>query len=254
MVVYLDVVMLLNFLVDFLLLLGTNRLAGFPSEGKRCLWAALLGAVYAGACLMPRLHFLGNPIWRTVSLFLMASLAFGWNRSALRRGTVFVLLSMALGGIAISLGEGRADRLIGSAAGVWLLCRLGFANTLGQTYLPITISDSGRSVSLTALKDTGNTLRDPLTGEPVVVIGADAAQKLTGLPMQALSSPTETLLNQPGFRLIPYHAVGQPAGMLLAKRYTDVRIGNRRGPVLIAFAPEIISRAGAYQALTGGAL
>ena len=30
MVVYLDLVMLLNAAVDFLLLLGTNRLTGFP--------------------------------------------------------------------------------------------------------------------------------------------------------------------------------------------------------------------------------
>lgn len=254
MVVYLDVVMLLNFLVDLLLLLGTNRLAGFPAGIKRCLLAASLGAVYSGACILPRFYFLGNTFWRLVSLFLMASIAFGWNRSALRRAVVFVLLSMALGGIAVSLGEGRIDRLILSAAGVWLLCRMGFGGSMGQTYVPITISDGGRTVSILALKDTGNTLRDPITGEPVVVIGADAAADLTGLPASAFSAPIETVLRQPGYRLIPYHAVGQPGGMLPAKRYTDVQIGDRRGAVLIAFAPEVINRAGEYQALTGGAL
>lgn len=254
MVVYLDVVMLLNFLVDFLLLLGTNRLAGFPAGGKRCLLSAGLGAVYSGVCILPRFYFLGNTLWRMVSLFLMASIAFGWNRSALRRGIVFALLSMALGGIAISMGEGRVDRLILSAAGVWLLCRIGFGSSIGQTYVPVTISDGGRTVNILALKDTGNTLRDPITGEPVVVIGADAAADLTGLPVSAFSAPIETVLRQPGYRLIPYHAVGQPGGMLPAKRYADVRIGDRRGSVLIAFAPEVISRAGEYQALTGGTL
>ena len=254
MVVYLDAVMLLNFLVDLLLLLGTNRLAGFPAGGKRCVLSAALGAGYSGACLLPGFYFLGNPFWRMVSLFLMASIAFGWSRSALRRGTVFVLLSMALGGIAVSLGEGRIDRLVLSAAGVWLLCRMGFGNSLGQTYIPIAISDSGRTLRLLALKDTGNTLRDPITREPVVVIGADAAAELTGLPESALSTPMETVLRQPGYRLIPYHAVGQPGGMLLAKRYAEVQIGDRRSPVLIAFAPEVISRAGDYQALTGGAV
>lgn len=254
MVVYLDVVMLLNFLVDLLLLLGTNRLAGFPAGGKRCLLAALLGAAYSGVCLLPRFYFLGNTLWRTVSLCLMASVAFGWNRSVLRRGTVFVILSMALGGIAVSLGEGRLDQLVLSAAGVWLLCRMGFGNSLGQTYIPITISDSGRGIRLLALRDTGNTLRDPITGEPVVVIGADAAAELTGLPVTVFSAPMEAVLQYPGYRLIPYHGVGQPVGMLLAKRYADVQIGDRHGPVLIAFAPEVISRAGEYQALTGGAL
>ena len=36
MAVYLDLVVLLNYLVDFLLLLGTNRLSGFPLAPGRC--------------------------------------------------------------------------------------------------------------------------------------------------------------------------------------------------------------------------
>ena len=48
--VYLDLVMLLNFLVDFLLLLGTNRLSGFPAAPGRCALAAVFGSVYAAGC------------------------------------------------------------------------------------------------------------------------------------------------------------------------------------------------------------
>ena len=44
MVVYLDLVMGLNFGVDFLLLLGTNHLAGFPPGYGRTAAAAALGA------------------------------------------------------------------------------------------------------------------------------------------------------------------------------------------------------------------
>ena len=40
MAVYLDLVMLLNFLVDYLLLLGTNRLSGSPMTPGRCALAA----------------------------------------------------------------------------------------------------------------------------------------------------------------------------------------------------------------------
>ena len=63
MVIYLDLVMLLNFLVDFLLLLGTNRLSGFPAGGWRCALAALLGAVFSCGCLLPGMAFLGNLLW-----------------------------------------------------------------------------------------------------------------------------------------------------------------------------------------------
>lgn len=254
MVVYLDMVMILNFLVDFLLLLGTNRLAGFPAGIKRCVLAAALGAVYSGACILPRFYFLGNTLWRMVSLILMGAIAFGWNRSALRRSVVFILLSMALGGIALSFGEGRFGKLLFSAAGVWILCRMGFGGSMGQEYIPISICHESKTVSLLALKDTGNTLRDPITGEPVIVIGADAAKELTDLTARELAAPMETMMDHPGFRLIPYHAVGQPSGMLLAKRFEHVTVDNYRGEALIAFAPEVIDRGGNYQALTGGTL
>ena len=59
MEVYLDLVMGLNFLVDFLLLLGTNRLSGFPLRASRCALGALLGSVYSGACLLPASGFWG---------------------------------------------------------------------------------------------------------------------------------------------------------------------------------------------------
>ena len=65
--VYLDLVMGLNFAVDLLLLLGTNRLAGFSSEGKRVIGAAALGSVYSGACLLQGFRFLGSTLWRTVT-------------------------------------------------------------------------------------------------------------------------------------------------------------------------------------------
>ena len=96
MAVYLDLVMLLNFLVDYLLLLGTNRLSGSPMTPGRCALAAVLGSVYAGACLLPGFRFLGNFLWRCVSLGLMAVLAFGWSREAGKKGGPFLLLSLWL--------------------------------------------------------------------------------------------------------------------------------------------------------------
>lgn len=250
MSVYLDLVMWLNFMVDFLLLLGTNRLSGFPTEGKRAALAALLGAVYSGACLLPGFSFLGNTLWRLVSLGLMASIAFGWNQSAVKRGGIFTLLSMALGGIALGFGEGSFLMLTLAAVGVWLLCRVGFGGTVGQEYVPVEIENDNRHVQLIALRDTGNTLRDPITGEPVLILGADAAMKLCGLTELQLSDPMGTMLIRPGFRMIPYHAVGQPGGMLLAKKFDQVKIGDRRGSAVVAFAPEVIGRGACFQALT----
>ena len=255
--IYMDLVMLLNFLVDFLLILGTNRLAGYPVGAKRGAAAAALGGIYGGMCLVPGFRFLGNTLWRLVSLMLMAVLAFGWNRSALQRGAVFVLLSMALGGIAMGLGDGTFWMLVLSAGGVWLLCRVSFRGSLGsREYVPVELTWKGKTLSLIALRDTGNTLRDPLTGEQVLVAGSDVAEELVGLTEQQLQHPVETLAAGPlpGLRLVPYRAVGQPGGMLLAMRFEHAKIGRNVGSPLVAFAPQVLARGEAYRMLTGGAV
>lgn len=257
MAVYLDLVMGLNFVVDFLLLLGTNRLSGFPPGWVRAIPAAALGGVYAGVCMIPAFRFLGNILWRMVSLGLMGIIAFGMNRSAIKRTGVFLLLAMAMGGVATGMGRSDFGMLIISAMVVWLLCRVGFGNQVGgRTYVPLTIRSGDVTISLTALRDTGNTLRDPITGEQVLVIGPEYARALTGLTEKQLLSPMETMLSGavPGIRLIPYRAVGQPGSMLLAKRFDTVTIGNRKGSALVAFAPEPIGKGELYQALTGGAV
>ena len=152
MTVYLDLVILLNFLVDGLLLMGANRLTGYPAGWKRCALAAALGSVYAGFCMLPGYRFLGNTLWRLVCLAAMAGIAFGWNMSALRRGIIFVLLSMALGGMATGIGRGDFASLILASAGVLLLCALGVRSPLGiDKYQPVELQWKGQTLKLTAL-------------------------------------------------------------------------------------------------------
>jgi len=254
MVVYLDILLILNFLVDFFLLLGTNRLAGFPPNVRRAALGAVLGAAYGTACLLPGFSFLGNTFWRTVSLLLMGGFAFGFRRNAIRRCVLFYLLSMALGGVALGLGTGRAWTLIGGAMAVAALCIFGFQGYMGKQFLPVELQYGGKTISLTALQDTGNSLKDPLTGQPVLIIGPGAAQTLTGLTAQQLRDPANALTVLPGLRLVPYRAVGRESGMLLAVRMDNVRIGSWRGSHMVAFAPEGLGENGEYQALTGGKL
>ena len=94
MAVYVDIVVLLNFCVDLLLLLGTNRLCGYPMRMGKAIVAALFGGLYGGICVLPGFYFLGNAVWRAVSLVLMSAIAFGFDFSAARRGIVFFILSM----------------------------------------------------------------------------------------------------------------------------------------------------------------
>lgn len=251
MEIYLDLVLILNFAVDFLLILGANRLSGFPPGVGRAAMAAALGAVYGAVCLLPRFSFLGSTIWRLVFLGLMGAVAFGMNQSAWKRTGVFILLSMAMGGIALGMGKRDIPILLVSALGVWILSHVSFGGSVGgKEYVPITITEGEQTVSVIALKDTGNSLRDPVTGEQVFVLGPEAAGRLLGLSPEQLRHPLEHMGS--GLRLIPYHAVGQPVGMLLAKRFANVKAGERQLNALVAFAPDRIGVGQVYQALVGG--
>lgn len=251
---YVSRVMLLNFLVDILLLLSANRLTGHPPRLGRCALGAALGGIYAAACLLPGFRFLGNTLWRLVSLGLMAAVAFGMSVSGARRGLVFCLLSFALEGAALITGRGRTGGVLGGLLIVGLLSMAGFrGRVIEGGYVPVELSYGDKKLHLTALRDTGNTLRDPVTGQSVLVVDARTAQTLTGLTPQQLRDPVQTVGTIPGLRLVPYRSVGQPAGLLLAMKFQEVKIGSQRRSTLVAFAPDLLGTEGAYQALTGGA-
>lgn len=256
MIVYLDLVVILNFLVDGLLLLGTNRLSGHPPGWGRVLPAAALGAVYAGACMVPGFGFLGNFFWRLVCLCAMAGIAFGWDPGALTRGAVFLLLSMALGGLALGMGTGNFGSLLLAAIVLAVLCAVGIPHPVGsRSYQPVQLRWKGKMLDFTALMDTGNTLRDPITGSAVLVAGADIGEML-GFSREILADPVKALGSGlvTGARLIPYRTVGRPGGMLVLIRAEEVRLGGKVVSPLVALAPENIGGSGNYQALAGGKL
>ncbi|MBQ8768769.1 MAG: sigma-E processing peptidase SpoIIGA [Oscillospiraceae bacterium] len=256
MVVYLDLVMLVNFLVDLLLLIAANRLCGYPVKIKRAVLSAGIGAVYAGVCILPGFRFLGNVFWRLMMLALMSGVAFGWNASILRRSAIFVFLSMALGGIALGLGNGSIIALIAAAAGVCILCVVGFrGGAAAKEYVTVQLTYGGVTRELTALLDTGNALKDPITGQSVLVVGSDVAKQMLGLSQGQLLAPIETVAQGkiPGLRLIPYRSVGNANGMMLAIKMDRVCVGKQEIGNLVAFAPQILG-AGEFGALIGGAL
>ena len=249
---YISGVFLLNFLVDFLLLLAADRLCGYSVKLIRIPLAALLGGVYAACCLLPGFYFLGNALWRTVSLGLMSVIAYGLSVSALRRGLVFTILLMALGGVVMGLESGGSWGVICGAVTVCLLCFIGFRGRIGgASYVPVELCYGNKHLRITALQDTGNTLRDPITGRAVLVVSADTALELLGLTRSQLQNPVASLGALPGLRLIPYRSIGA-SSFLLAMKLKNVKIGTWQGSTLVAFAPEGLSDEGAYQALTGG--
>ena len=280
-VIYLDTLFVLNAIIDYLLLLCSARLAGEPLHRLRFALGALLGGCYAAALFLPGMGFLYHPLCRLAAAVLMVLTAFCKSRRLLRQVLIFFALSCAFGGgvLAVSLLGGRGLTLGGgvfyssvdlkivlvSAAGCYGLLSLLFRrwgrHTAGGGELErVTLAFSGRTLALTALRDTGNTLTDPITGQPVLVVQGACLEELFpagGPSPEELRNPAGALprLNGlwPGrFRLLPYRAVGIDRGLLLAVRTDWIQIGGERQPgALAALSPTPVSDGGAYQVLAG---
>lgn len=246
-------VVLFGWAVNFFLLQGTNHLAGRQTAQWPLLAASALGGIYGGAGLFLRCSFVGLILWRILTWGIVVCIAFGIRRITFRLGCLFALLSLALEGLASAMGNGQGMAMLACAGILLFLCRFGFSGGTGETLLPLEIHHGGKVLRLTALHDTGNTLRDPVTGEAVLVLGPEAAGELTGLTLQEIRMPIQTMEKgkYSGLRLIPYHTVGGN-GLMLGIRLEKAVIGKHRISPIAAFAPERIEQEGRFQALTGG--
>jgi len=248
-------VLLLQYAVGVLLLCATYRLCQNSWRLKNICLAAGVSAVYGAFCTLDVCRILLYPGCRIVCIALTLWIAFGLRRSAVCDWAIYLLLNVAVGSITVSANTDKMWGLLAAAASICVICML-IPNGLPGECVPVEIKCGDLEMKLTALRDTGNMLKDPITGKPVLVVDGDTARKLTGLSPKQLRSPMETICAGiiPGLRLIPYKTIGASGGFMLAMKFQNVRIGSWKGSSLIAFAPEKIGSSGKYQALTGGVL
>lgn len=245
---YQIVAVIFRITVDFLLILAANRCAGHPSGPLRPLLSAVFGGIHAAGCMMSKLWFLNGSFWRLSALIIMCLIAF-LGHSFFLRSTLFTLLRLSLDGLTANRGT------LVDVFWAGILCAVvifGFRDRIGiRRIIPVELCHNGKTLKLDAFRDTGNTLRDPVTGRSVMVVDVKIAKALTGLSEKELMCPVETLEKTPGLRLIPYRSVGQPAGMLLGLFVKKTCIGGAKGSALIALSPHVLDESGKFQALIG---
>lgn len=290
-----DTLFLLQFVVDWLWFWAAARLASVPIPRWRLTVAAGVGAGLGVLGQFPFGAFLyGWPVKLATTAGCIL-LAFGWAARTFPRLLLFTLLAgiaMAGGvllltpepapvGALVDLGggllagytgepQGSALILAGCAlalCGGGLLLRSAVAwHRLGTGLRSVRLTVAGVEVSLTALVDTGNCLHEPISGRPVLVAESDAVACLLPAAVAAVVGrpiTPDTLARLPTpwarrCRLVPYHAVGNPAGLMLAFGPDGLRVGEvllRTGaeagepPLYVGLAPGRLDPTGAYQAL-----
>lgn len=280
MTVYVDLLFALNTAINYLLLRGSGALGGCGAAAWRLWAAAAAGGVYAIASVAPGLAWLQGWLCQLFCAAAMLLIAFGVKKNTVKQGLFFFALSFAFGGavlLTVQLVEpdcvilgSRAYYAVSMPAmllmagvcfGISAVVLKGCGTHTGGDIIPVTLLLERRSLELKALRDTGNTLTDPVTGQAVLIVEgerllslfpmADAAARLQDPPslMQELSEKYPDCR----FRLISYRAVGVECGLLLAVRCRG-KIGKQVQPLLAAFSPGELSGDHTFQALWGGAV
>ncbi|MBE6767390.1 MAG: hypothetical protein E7549_00590 [Ruminococcaceae bacterium] len=225
MILYLDILFVTNWGMDFLLLHGTARLLRIPHRGWRTVAGAAVGALTACAVLLPPMPPWLSVCYNAAAAWLTVGAAFGFRgRAVWRRCGVFFLLSTAVAGVAMAVYWLFAPRgltvvngvvycdlppllLVGcTAAAYGLFCLYDRLTThrrvTGRTY-ELQIRHRGEVVTLPAFYDSGNRLREPFSGASVAVAPYDL---LKGLLSPAWHPDCPTLPH--GARPVPYTSVG----------------------------------------------
>lgn len=236
---------ILQILVDFLLIMGAYKLLEGVAHPFRGILGAITGGVYSVICVLT-----GFGPFRGYILGILLSGFAAFAGGSMRSAILYCMLRVAMHGIISS--QGKLEPLLWALAlwSVWLYS----VYVLGKRgrIVPIELRWGEKITRLQGLVDTGNSLRDPITGRQVLVVGADVANSLAGLTRKQLLSPVETVSQVPGLRLIPYKTVAQSGGMLLGMYLQNAKIGKHRCATVVAFAPQVLDEKGKYQALIGG--
>ena len=282
-VVYVDSMLLVNGIINYLLLLATGHLAGVRLHRIRLCLGSLVGALYGIAVYLPGAGFLqAIPIKVGIAL-LMLLIGYGGVRHFFRLTLLFFAVAFVFGGgvLALQLLSGRSLMANGSfliAAGMremilaTALCyfvlsvvfrRAARHGGSRKDIVQVQVQYDGRETSFGALMDSGNTLTDPITNGPVIVAEREAlvplltVEQRAVLTEEAVQNAPEALerlgaLGNGRFRLIPYQTVGVSSGLLLTMRPDAVLLaGTKYSGVSLAFSPTSLSDGGAYVALVG---
>ncbi|MDK2820687.1 MAG: hypothetical protein PWP31_652 [Clostridia bacterium] len=291
-IVYLDIIFLINLALDYLILWTTAKLGQLYTSFWRLFFGSAVGALYSLSILSPSKHFMLLMAVKIIFSVLMVFISF--YPLNVRRFlqvlayfylTAFVMGGAMLGAIFLGGGEfeipvmGTALTFVSNISYKWLLAAIIAALVMaywGTAWikknfwqhilrLPIVINFAGQRRVVKALVDTGNSLRDPLSQKPVIIVEYSALKEI--LPSEIikeytndepdLNSLVNSLTTTPWasrLHLIPYQSLGQSQGLLLGLRPDEVVVvTNERmikvNEVIVGLYKKRLSPEGNYRAL-----
>lgn len=291
MVIYMDMLFLENFILDFIILYVTGLISKNKIKFLKLIFGSALGAIYVVMYYFIKINVYSNIIIKLLLSIIMIYISFvPMNFKEMLKLTVFFYLtSFVFGGAALSVIYMLNSRritiqngiLIGNYTirtifiGVVIACIVTIIAfkfvkakfSKNDLFCNIIIKINNKQIKTKAMLDTGNFLKDPITNIPVVVVEytvlydmvpkeiLDNIEDILGGDLEKIP---ENIKNEYMLKLkvIPFSSLGKQNGMLLGLKADGLIVDNEEevkniDKVIIGIYNKKLSKKGDYSALLG---
>ena len=287
MIVYIDIVLIENIFMNYIILFATATINKTEIRLIRIFLASLLGGIYAVVSYISELE-----LYKTLALKILLSLAMVYIalkpesiKRCLKQLLIFYLTSFTFGGTAFALlyfvkpseilmkngvyigSYPLKIAILGGIVGfVILVVAFKFAKgrmNSKNMYCKIEIQLQQKIVDSIAMIDSGNLLKEPISGNPVIIVETSILKNI--LPNQILENTQEIIEGKTEnipieyaskLRVIPFTSLGMPNGMLLGIKsdqitiyHDDEKIKNKN--IIIGLYNKKLSKTDKYTSLIG---
>ena len=287
MTIYIDIVLLENLVMNYIILLGTGYIIKARIKHIKLIISSLIGAIYALLAYMEIFPIYANFITKMILAICMIYIAFKPKKikGLIKELIVFFLVSFSLGGCAFALLYMIKPQEIFVKDGVYIgvyplkIALLGGITGFVITYISFKVVKNHitkneiiynaiikieeKKLEIKVLLDTGNMLKDPITGDTVIIIEKEKLYDI--LPLELLNNidnffefDNKVIKNeyQTRLRIIPFTSVGKRNGMMVGIKADYVSIITdideiKKNDVIICVYEKKFSKTDKYSGLIG---
>ena len=291
MTIYLDVVIAENLIMDAIIIYATAIVLKIKIRHIRIIISSLIGAIYSVLSYISDLKIYNNLFLKIFLSIVMVYIAFNPQsiKSLMKQILIFYLTSFLFGGVAFALIYVIKPQEILMKDGLFLgmyPLKTVFLGAIVATIILITafkvvksnitkkdmmcdvlIELNNKSINIKTMIDTGNMLKEPISGLPVIVIENTALYEL--IPKEILDNLDDILGGDfekipedirntyiAKLKWIPYSSLGKQNGMLVGIK-ADKAIINKddqiieHDNVIIGIYNKSLTKRGEYRGLIG---
>ena len=252
MTIYLDVVFIENLVMNLSVILSEAVLLNSLNKLIRKIGSALFAtAYYILTLIFPKLS--GFQVFVGILIILIAFRPRNL-KLLIKQVFLFYFINFVFAGTSFALMCVFKVFLAGIIAIIMLI--YFFRKRSKHIFKDVVISISGKVKEIRLLLDTGNLLREPYTGKPVMIVEKKALKNVID---EDLFNDLDKMLNggeiiPDGMFLIPYRSLGNSSGFLLGIKPDFVALkknGKKFYNVVIGICDENMSETKSYSGIFG---